>query len=294
MLRTRIRLKTTGAGAAAMDESFRELERALASGEVTQEEFEQAQCRALGHDAWVSVYKTDAGGVAGDKEILLCRRCLAVRLEWQIPQDIDRCILCRSPVLMRKAGVCLDCGNKLTMPRGRSSPPPPRGHVMTGATKSGNIRHAAMRLPKMGSKTRVMSLCGSNLVDDSLRIDRTDCEVCRARLRTARARAREAEDAAKPPERDRVILLATSLRQAEIWMGLNRHLYPSVRFVGPIHTQILGSMPWNTFYYQLPYVDGGEIRYGYLLQLCEERGLSEWEPEVSHQERRAREQLQDR
>jgi hypothetical protein len=133
----------------------------------------------------------------------------------------------------------------------------------------------------MGSKTKVMSLCGSRLVDDSLQVDRPTCDVCRARIRTARARAREAEEDTRPPEKDRVILLATTIRQAEIWITAHRGLYPDVTFILPDPTRIMGALPWDTYFYRLPHVHGGEIRYGYLLQLCDERGLLEWEPELT-------------
>ncbi len=171
------------------DARLRELERAEAAGNITREELEQTLCRYEGCQ-WVIFDRVDPNGLPGNIELLICRRCLTPKIEWNRPILISRCEICRSPVLMRKAGVCLDCGIILTMPK--DTPPKP-GHVMMGRTASGTMTHGAMRLPKAGSRTRVKSLCGPNLMDDSLEVGRPTCRTCLNRLRAARVRQREAE-----------------------------------------------------------------------------------------------------
>ena len=259
------------------DTVLRRLEREEAAGNITREELEQALCRYEGCEP-VHVLDEDTVALPARISVFVCRRCLAPRIEWQKPANLPRCELCRSPVLMRKAGVCLDCGNKLTMPK---EEPPQPGHVMTGRTASGARIHAAMRLPKAGSRTKIRSLCSEVLVDASLEVGRPTCGTCCKRLTTARRRIQEEHDrmARQTTSAITVLLIASTDRWARQWIAQQATDFEGVRFVRATHARhLMGQSPATTYYHCIGGPPTG-VRASNVLAECERRGIPGWDPD---------------
>lgn len=168
-----------------MDERIRELERDCAAGKISSHAKDVGVCRSLGHDMDLDGYHFFVMWSASSFRLAFCRRCLFTEVHWEVPPAgldnsaviMPRCSRCRSPVNVRKSGLCLTCAGETSV---RSD-----GLRRTGIINESNVgRVHILSCPIQGNEREGHTLCGVRFTSVDLGTNNTSsCLRCLSAIR---------------------------------------------------------------------------------------------------------------